>query len=96
MAKYRKKPVVIDAFQWVKGLQVSDLPTWFIEALKMKKEEEGAVRIIEDGDDKRVKIFTLNGIMTAHYSEYICMGISGELYPCKNDIFEASYEAVEE
>ena len=96
MAKYRKKPVVIDAFQWVKGLQVSDLPIWFIEALKMKKEENGAVRIIEDEDDKRIKIFTLEGIMTAVYTDYIIMGISGELYPCKNNIFEASYEPVEE
>ena len=59
MAKYRKKPVVIEAYQ----------------------------------TDKIVKIATLEGTMRAEEGDWIITGVKGERYPCKPDIFEATYEA---
>ncbi len=95
MPKYRKKPVVIDAFQWTEETRDGEMPGWFHDALNKNKEEEGAVRIIEDGYEKRMKIFTLEGIMTAHYGDYVIRGIKHEIYNCKADIFKASYESLE-
>lgn len=60
--KYRKKPVVIDAYQAT----------------------------------EEMKIDTLEGVMTASPGDYIITGVKGEVYPCKPDIFEMTYEAVEE
>ena len=60
--KYRKKPVVIKAYQ----------------------------------TDKEVIIHTLEGDMTASIGDYIITGVNGEKYPCKPDIFEKTYEPVEE
>lgn len=60
--KYRKKPVVIEAYQ----------------------------------TDKKMVIHTLEGDMTAQVGDWIITGLRGEQYPCKPDIFEKSYELVED
>jgi hypothetical protein len=60
MAKYRKKPVVIEAYQ----------------------------------TDVVLLIDTLEGVMTANPGDWIITGVKGEKYPCKPDIFEATYEKV--
>lgn len=59
--KYKKKPVVIQAYQ----------------------------------TDVELKIETLEGVMTASPGDYIIQGVKGEIYPCKPDIFEMTYEKVE-
>jgi len=83
MAKYRKKPVVIEAVQWTgkRGnlLEITQLNT--------------GTRLIEKEDDK-LFIPTLEGKMTANLNDWIIKGISGEVYPCKPSIFEATYEEV--
>ncbi len=61
MAKYRKKPVVIEAYQ----------------------------------TDREIEIVTLEGTMKANKGDWVITGIKGEQYPCKPDIFEATYEKVE-
>ena len=92
--KYRKKPVVIEAIQW-NGFNHSD-----IERLA-----EGYGRVEVDINDAayqagvhpptvRIYIHTLEGIMEATKGDFIIRGIAGELYPCKPDIFEKSYEPV--
>ena len=60
--KYRKKPVVIEAYQ----------------------------------TDKEIVIHTLEGDMIASGGDYIITGVNGEQYPCKPDIFEKTYESVED
>ena len=81
--KYRKKPVVIEAVQWTgkKGnlLEVTQLNT--------------GTRIIEKNGDSLL-IPTLEGDMTASLGDWIIQGVSGEIYPCKPDIFELTYEKV--
>lgn len=91
--KYRKKPVVIEAF--IYGLHVE--PKWFQDAV-----EAGIVEYEWRGSDPErhppdgLKINTLEGVHRSSYGfEYIIQGVKGEIYPCKPDIFEATYEAVE-
>jgi hypothetical protein len=79
--KYRKKPVVIDAFQW------KDKPS-FPEGF------EGLHPIALINADEKLDIHTLEGVMTADDGDWIIKGIKGEFYPCKPDIFEATYDSV--
>jgi hypothetical protein len=46
--------------------------------------------------DEWLEIETLEGTMTARFGDYVIKGIQGELYPCREDIFESTYEAVDE
>lgn len=80
MPKYRKKPVVIDAFQWT-GQRPSEWPEW---ATKV---------VLKDGRDLVVE--TLEGTMRADLGDWIILGVKGEQYPCKPDIFAATYEPAE-
>lgn len=83
MAKYRKKPVVIDAVQWDGNMStLSGLGTF-----------EGQLRQDLLGDE--IDIETLEGTMTANVGDWIVKGVSGELYPVKPDIFEKTYERIE-
>jgi len=90
MAKYRKKPIVIEAVQLLWN-------NW------SEMREHVGVSLLEDGkpkarrqEDGRMGLFipTLEGIMEAQYGDWIIKGIKDELYPCKPDIFAATYEAV--
>jgi len=100
MAKYRKKPVAIEAFQMTieRRQDNSEWPDWLHMAWNKEYEEEGSVSPSEypnsDGTDRLV-ITTLEGIHLVSWGDWIIQGVQGELYPCKPDIFEATYEAVE-
>jgi len=91
--KYRKKPIVIDAIQWDGNnlKEVIDL-IGLHESAKKWTWKEYEKKVAEQG----LKIFTLEGTMMASIGDYIIKGINGEFYPCKPDIFEASYEEVKE
>ena len=82
--KYKKKPVVIEAVR-LNGNKVSENTPWIEEAFKKAK--------VYLDDHNIVKIETLEGVMTASDGDYIIQGINGELYPCKPDIFEKTYES---
>ena len=84
--KFVKKKVVIEAVHW-NGIEVSETPKWILEALN-----SGV--LVRFGD--KVQVRTLEGVMTASPGDYIIRGVDGELYPCKPDIFEKTYEKVEE
>jgi len=86
-AKYRKKPVVIEAFQLVEG---SRLPDWFSYGHIKSEIGLGGIRYLY------ALIETLEGTMTADEGDWIIKGVQGEIYPCKPDIFEATYEPVTE
>ncbi len=94
--KYRKKPVVIDAFQWTGGLDQIEDPLWIVEALKKGKESFGpnTARIVQinPGGPIGLEIFTLEGRMMARLGDYVIKGVRGEIYPCRNDIFEETYD----
>lgn len=82
--KFRKKPVVIEAIQWT-GNNVDEI-LGFILA------KASAYRPVGNS----IAIETLEGTMIADRSDWVIKGIKGEFYPCKSDIFEATYEKVEE
>lgn len=82
--KFRKKPVVIEAFR--PGFDPR--PEWFYHACD--------VGIIFSGPNGQIRIKTLEGIHECSPGDYIIRGVHGELYPCKPDIFEETYEKVEE
>jgi hypothetical protein len=81
MAKYRKKPVVIEAMKWT-GSNVVDM-------------EKFASTKVEYTLDNCLIVDTLEGTMKANIGDYIIKGIQGEFYPCKSDIFEVTYESTD-
>lgn len=83
MGQYRKKPVVIEAEQYLLGEVIR--AKWLFDAM-----ESGIVFSDADG----LKIKTLEGVMSASVGDWIVKGVKGEFYPCKPDIFAATYEAV--
>lgn len=91
--KYRKKPVVIEAFMF--GLEI--MPKWFESMHNLKwKYIPGINQTEGDGMPEDVLIETLEGRFRATYGDYIIKGVKGEFYPCKPDIFEMTYELVGE
>lgn len=98
--KFRKKPVVVEAFQMTEERRKdnTDWPEWLNEAWNKKQGEVGAVfpadSPFSNGEDE-LKVHTLEGKMRVAFGDWIIKGVAGELYPCKPDIFEATYEAVE-
>jgi hypothetical protein len=83
--KFRKKPVVIEAMRW-EGDNDSwdDIESFTKCAARLNYEKCG-----------EIFINTLEGTMTACVGDWIIKGVKGEFYPCKPDIFEATYEKVE-
>lgn len=98
--KYRKKPVVIEAFRWTGGEDQIEDPAWIVDAIAA-----GTCEILKNercyvGAHKShnicMAIKTLEGIHYALPGDYIIRGVKGELYSCKPDIFEMTYEPVTE
>lgn len=90
MPKYRKKPVVIEAVHF-SGSSTS------IHAIKRWVDGNEYVQpVVETMDIGSLAIETLEGTMTASPGDWIIKGVHGEFYPCKPDIFAATYELVED
>lgn len=91
--KYRKKPIVIEAFRFY----IDPIPDWF-----MDKVSSGEVTLRRcdheqyDISEAYCEIETLGVLMLGEGGDYIVRGVQGEIYPCKPDIFESTYEKLEE
>ena len=83
--QYRKKPVVIEAVRYMID---ESLPDWFTDRVTSK------TIITHRNGSCHVK--TLEGTMRADYGDYIILGVNREVYPCKPDIFEKTYEKVDD
>ena len=89
VSSYVKKPIAIQAIQWT-GLNLRDIidftrlhpsaEKWTWEEYEDVVENEG------------LKIFTLEGPLCAQIGDFIIRGVKGEFYPCREDIFEETYE----
>ena len=91
--KFRKKPVVIEAVQFLPGdaLAIDELMDWLDghgAVYVPHGETELEIRTLEDGHDGRAK-------HVASAGDWLIRGVQGEFYACKPDIFEATYERVE-
>ena len=86
--KYRKKPVVIEAFRF----SVDYIPDWFMDEVTKNN-------IVLYGEEYKpleyCEIKTLEGTMRGEAGDYIIRGVNGEIYPCKPDIFNKTYEVAE-
>ncbi len=80
--KYRKKPVVIEAIQ--------------LNPLNIEQIEEFVGGDLGKDMEGNTVIATLEGAMKVSMGDYVIKGIKGEFYPCKPDIFLATYDAVTE
>lgn len=87
--RFRKKPVVVEAVRWV-GLS-GEYPAWLQERLD---EPEDVATVWVDPEYAVLRIETLEGRMTAVPGDWVIRGVAGELYPCKPEIFKATYELV--
>jgi len=92
---YRKRPVVIEAFQLTQDriplstIPKERMPPWLLSASLMHPSEIGSITPNRSGD---LEIHTLEGFMHVTPGDFVIKGIHGELYPCKPDIFKATYE----
>jgi len=84
MPKFRKKPVEIDAWQWNPTMQHDFMPCNWPDWMQN--------RDVKIAFGEKLEIKTLEGTMTADKGDWIIRGVKGELYPCKPDIFAATYE----
>lgn len=94
--KYKKKPVEIEAFQMTKERRWdnNDWPNWLHEAWNTEGEGSLFISLDHNEDKSKLCIGTLEGVHKVSWGDWIIQGIKGELYPCKPDIFEATYEKV--
>lgn len=92
MSKYRKKPVEIEAFH----LGYDHLPDWFVD--RVSDHSVTTYSAVSTDAPHRIMavIRTLEGDMKAEPGDWIIKGVAGELYPCKDEIFRATYEALEQ
>lgn len=76
---FRKKPADIRAWQWD---GISKRPGWVFEVSNYYH------------PDKSLRVRTLEGVMTARVGDWIIEEVEGEIYPCKPDIFEKTYDEI--
>lgn len=98
MGKYRNSPVEIEAFR----MGIDPRPDWFQDKVNAN---EIVTMLDDDAVDKdgnpfefhrtRCHIVTLKGVMKGDYGDYIIKDVRGEVYPCKPDIFEKTYESAD-
>ena len=96
MPKYRKKPVVVDAWRWLFNESQEPTPDWMDSAACVGFRRSGGIAFEpEHKDGPRMCISTLEGVMVARPGDYIIRGVAGELSACEHSIFEQTYEAAE-
>lgn len=97
--KFRKKPVIVDAVRLNSSQSsIRECLTFMgqfiaLEYMTLQKFSEFCDDVTIYGG---IQIETLEGMMKANFGDYIIKGVQGEFYPCKPDIFEQTYEKVEE
>ena len=83
--RFRKRPVIIEAFK----LGIDDIPDWALF------DDSFSLRTTSNELHTHALVETPEGTMRAELGDYIIKGVKDELYPCKPDIFEQTYEAVD-
>ena len=99
--KFRKKPVVVEAFQMTAdNRKATEWPGWLLDAWNKNEDQPGSLHVagpnwLERGHGQ-FAINTLEGEHLVSEDDWIIRGVMGEIYPCKPDIFEQTYEPVED
>jgi hypothetical protein len=92
MGRYRKRPVVIEAVQYTAGYD----GWWALNAWAQQWRDTDDDVVLRINSDGTLTIPTLEGDMRAVLGDWIIRGVQGEFYPCKPDIFDATYEPADE
>ncbi len=88
MTRFRKRPITIEAIQW-RGDNLLEIQQWGAPATRLAASTDALIiGTLEDGPNNEA-------IHVATVGDWIIRGVAGEYYPCKPDIFEASYEQVD-
>lgn len=97
MPKFRKKPVVVEAFQMTEARRWNnrDWPEWLKAAWQKERSDDGALWCDETPPRTYLHISTLEGDLDIAWGDWIIRGVQAEIYPCKPDIFEKTYEALD-
>src|SRR5437868_14059112 len=102
MPKFRKKPVIIEAEQFVTNNAAGDAHMHaLVEWMNQCGHPDSFPRLTDAApvarhDGTSIYVNTVEGEMRASVGDWIIKGVKGEFYPCKPDIFEATYEVVNE
>ena len=97
MSKYRKKPIEIEAVQFTGDNEHEIAKFMGVPITGLQMSVDNVLRT--DGDYKEnthIYIHTLEGTMIVNCGDFIIRGVKGEFYPCKPDIFNETYEGVDE
>ena len=86
MKKFVKKPVVVEAIQY-NGENIAEIEIFIGKKLPF---------VTSSNDNIQLVISTLEGDMKASKNDYVIKGVNGEFYPCKPDIFEKTYDIIED
>lgn len=87
MAYFQKKPIVVEAFQNTEEYEhENEIPSWWMDAIT------SFVAYPKEGS---LYIKTLEGDMLVNHGDWVIRGVAGEIYPCKPQIFEATYTKVD-
>lgn len=87
MSLYRKKPVVVEAIQLTDEISCAAIGGWMLA--------HGFTDFLVLDNKGTLRIRTLEGDHRADIGDFVIRGVAGEFYPCKPDIFEATYEPVD-
>jgi hypothetical protein len=95
-ARFRKRPVEVEAVRW-DGRNIDEVLA-IVDFDRLPETEESAAYVDGPGIGHtamgELEIPTLEGTMTAMPGDWVIRGVKGDVYPCKPDIFEQTYEAV--
>ena len=95
--KFRTKPVVIEAMQWPEeGRREYESVCQRANIHRWVNGNGGKTTVVYEASDVYAAIVTLEGKMRISSGDWVIRGVKGEFYPCKADIFEATYEPVED
>lgn len=97
--KFIKKPIIIEAFQMTIARRASneEWPNWLHMAWQKERSESGSLHpTIEGTGEGTLSITTLEGEHLVSWGDWIIRGIAGEIYPCKPEIFYATYDPISE
>lgn len=90
MARYRKKPIAIEAVQWT-GQNLKEIMNFVGSSLECNI-NDAVWRKSAEKPHMPMSIMTLEGPVNVTVGDYIIKGFKGEFYPCKKDVFNATYE----
>jgi len=93
--KYRKKPIIVDAFKWDGTREQAKSYEWIASGLVRNDTEDGAIRVFWKNNFPFIEIKAGDGFLTIEKNDYVILDAEGDILRCPPGIFEATYEKVE-